>query len=68
MTFGTFATLSLKEYPLKAVSKALGHANTKITTEIYRHIDTEGVGAPLAGMSSNLLASVGKSFTRHVAN
>jgi excisionase family DNA binding protein len=57
----TFTTLSLKEYPLKAVSKALGHANTKVTTEVYQHIDTEGVGAPLAGMSSKLLASVGKS-------
>jgi integrase len=57
----TFTTQSLKEYPLKAVSKALGHANTKITTEVYQHIDTEGVGAPSAGMSKKLLASVSKS-------
>lgn len=57
----TFTTQSLKEYPLKAVSKALGHANTKITTEVYQHIDTEGVGAPVAGMSKKLLASVSKS-------
>jgi integrase len=56
----TFTTQSLKEYPLKAVSKALGHANTKITTDVYQHIDTEGVGAPLAGMSRKLLASVSK--------
>jgi integrase len=53
----TFTTISLKEYPLKAVSKALGHANTKVTTEVYQHIDIEGIGAPLAGMSSKLLAN-----------
>jgi integrase len=58
----TFTTQSLKEYPLKAVSKALGHANTSITTEIYQHIDRAGVGAPIAGMSKKLLASVSKSF------
>ena len=46
---------------MKAVSKALGHANTKVTTEVYHHIDTEGTAAPLAGMSSKLLASVSKS-------
>jgi integrase len=57
-----FTTISLKEYPLKAVSKALGHANTKVTTEVYQHIDIEGIGAPLAGMSSKLLASVSKSI------
>ena len=58
----TFTTQSLKEYPLKAVSKALGHANTSITTENYQHIDRDGVGAPIAGMSKKLLASVSKSF------
>jgi integrase len=58
----TFTTISLKEYPLKAVSKALGHANTKVTTDVYQHIDIEGIGAPLAGMSSKLLASVSKSI------
>jgi integrase len=57
----TFTTILLKEYPLKAVSMALGHANTKITTDVYQHIDSEDLRAPLAGMSGKLLASVSKS-------
>jgi hypothetical protein len=42
-------------------SSLLGHASTKITTDVYQHIDFEDLKAPLAGMSSMLLASVSKS-------
>jgi integrase len=51
----TFTTLALREHPLKAVSMALGHANTKITTEVYQHINAEEIAGPLQGMSRKLL-------------
>jgi integrase len=53
----TFATLMLKEYALKAVSLALGHANTKVTTETYQHIDNPEVNAPRTGMAAKLLSN-----------
>lgn len=57
----TFTTLALREHPLKAVSLALGHADTSITTEVYQHINTSEIAAPLAGMAAKLLPSVTKS-------
>lgn len=57
----TFTTLALREHPLKAVSMALGHANTKITTEVYQHINADEIAAPFQGMSRKLLPSVTKT-------
>jgi len=57
----TFTTLALREHPLKAVSMALGHANTKITTEVYEHVNAEEIAGPLMGMSRKLLPNVTKS-------
>ena len=40
---------------------ALGHANTKITTEVYQHVNAEEIAGPLSGMSRKLLPSVTKT-------
>ena len=51
----TFTTLMLREHPLKAVSLAIGHANTKITTEVYQHVNAAEIAGPFTGMSRKLL-------------
>jgi integrase len=54
----TFTTPTLREHPLKAVSLALGHSNTNITTEIYQHVNAEEIAGPLSAMSRKLLPNV----------
>lgn len=51
----TFATLQLRaKTPVKTVSVMLGHANTRITMDLYQHVDLDEQADALAAMERYL--------------
>ena len=53
----TLSTQLLKKHPVKIVSGLLGHSNVQTTLQIYQHVDTRDLRAPLNETAIQLLPS-----------
>jgi integrase len=63
----TLSTQLLQRHPAKVVAGLLGHSNVQTTMQIYQHVDTKDLRAPLTETAIQLLPSVTKSRKKKAA-